>query len=69
MLLEALKSLGYTGEYRPSASDPNIFIVNGWTTQICMDESIVIDWTKKKCQVGYTYDCDFVGWGTQPEYK
>jgi hypothetical protein len=50
-LSEDLRQMGYSGEYRPSVSDPKIFIVNGWTTKMSMDESIVVGWARQMCEL------------------
>ena len=44
-----------------------IFVITGWTSPIKMDENTVLNWTKDMCEVGYKYDCDFDGWGTNPD--
>ena len=65
-LESALKQLGYDVESGESAADDGTFIVTGWTIPIKMDESSVVQWTDDMCRVGYTHDCDFDGWGTNP---
>lgn len=66
-LADKLKTLQYSVEHGPSADDPKTLIITGWTTPIKMDESSVLDWTKLMCEIGYEFDCDFDGWGTNPE--
>ncbi|MBL7829785.1 MAG: hypothetical protein JNK41_02060 [Saprospiraceae bacterium] len=31
-----------------------------------MAEEVVKQWTKKMCELGYKFDCEFDGWGTDP---
>ena len=62
-----LEKLQYTVQHGPSAGDKKLFIVTGWTTKMKMADSIVADWTKQMCELGYKFDCDFDGWGTSPD--
>ena|SRR5581483_3082554 len=66
-LAEALAALGYVGGHERSASKKKQFLVTGWTTPMTMDDSTVLDWTGQMCDVGYQYDCEFDGWGTNPK--
>jgi hypothetical protein len=59
-----LKSLGYEVESRPSAGDAGELLISGWTTPIKMSDKAVVTWAEKMCLLGYEYDCDFDGWGT-----
>lgn len=63
-LHNALVALGYKGEHKVSESNPSIFVVTGWTTKILMTEAALGEWSKHMCTLGYKYDCDFDGWGT-----
>jgi len=63
-LCKALISLGYTSDCRASAGDKRLFVINGWTNKITMSTSNISDWSEQMCQIGYKYDCDFDGWGT-----
>jgi len=58
---------GYEVKHGPSASDPKIQVITGWTTRMPMSDGAVLDWTKDMCTVGYAHDCDFDGWGTNPK--
>lgn len=58
--------LNYTVQYGVSAGDKKLFIVTGWTTKMKMSEIVVKQWTKKMCELGYKFDCEFDGWGTDP---
>ncbi|MFN0058452.1 MAG: ribonuclease E inhibitor RraB [Planctomycetota bacterium] len=66
-LTEALQTLAYSVESGPSAGDARQFVVSGWTTPIRMTDEAVVDWTETMCHLGYEHDCDFDGWGTNPE--
>jgi hypothetical protein len=65
-LAQALLDLGYTSEHGPSASDASIFVVTGWTSKMLMDESTVVGWTQRMCELGFANDAEFDGWGTNP---
>jgi tetratricopeptide (TPR) repeat protein len=63
-----LKKLNYNIEtVDKSAGDSNLWIVTGWTTPIKMDLSAVTKWTEQMCKIGFDNDCDFDGWGTNPD--
>jgi hypothetical protein len=66
-LTNELKSKKYSVVHGPSADDPKILIISGWTLPIKMDIDSVLEWIKEMCEVGYEFDCDFDGWGTNPE--
>jgi regulator of RNase E activity RraB len=65
-LASEIVKLNYKVDYWLSAGDPKLFIVTGWTTKMKMDNEIVEKWTKEMCELGNKYDCDFDGWGTDP---
>jgi hypothetical protein len=66
-LAAALRSLNYNVESGPSAGDPKLILVTGWTIPIKMSDGEVVGWTEKMCRLGYEHDCKFDGWGTNPE--
>ena len=66
-LSQALKDLGYSVEHGPSEGNKDVLVITGWTTKMPMTESTVVAWTRKMCQVGFENDCEFDGWGTDPE--
>ena len=66
-LADALAKLSYSVEYRLAAESKTEFVITGWTTKMKMSEDVVKKWTKEMCQLGYKFDCDYDGWGTQPE--
>ena len=64
-----LKKIEYTVKYGVSAGDKKLFVVTGWTTKIRMADDVVMQWTRQMCELGYKFDCDFDGWGTEPDQK
>jgi hypothetical protein len=62
-----LQNMNYTADFGESASDKTRFIVKGWTTDMPMDDTTVQAWTKQMCELGFTFDCEFDGWGTTPD--
>jgi hypothetical protein len=68
-LAAEIQKENYKVEYGKSAGDKKLFVITGWTTKMIMSDSIVIDWTNKMCDLGYVFDCDFDGWGTEPDQE
>jgi regulator of RNase E activity RraB len=66
-LSNELSSIGYKSEFGTSADDKKLFIITGWSSPITMATQTVIEWTKKMCDLGFCNDCEFDGWGTNPE--
>ena len=66
-LADELAKLNYTVDHRLAVDSQTEFIITGWTTKMKMSEDVVKKWTKEMCELGYKYDCDYDGWGTQPE--
>ncbi|NBW48798.1 MAG: hypothetical protein EBR49_01685 [Betaproteobacteria bacterium] len=66
-LAAGLTSKKYEVEYGPSASNGKIQIITGWTEKIGMSDANVAGWTKEMCELGFKHDCEFDGWGTNPE--
>jgi regulator of RNase E activity RraB len=66
LLAKELEKQNYKVEYGVSIGDKKLFIVTGRTTNIIMKEEIVTKWTKEMCEIGYKFDCEFDGWGTEP---
>lgn len=65
-LASVLKQRGYDVETGESAADDGTFLVAGWTTPIKMDEATVGPWAEDMCRCGFAHDCEFDGWGTNP---
>jgi regulator of RNase E activity RraB len=63
-LAAELKDRNYEVDHRPSASDAKLQLITGWTTEIIMSDAAILDWTRDMCTLGFKYDCDFDGWGT-----
>lgn len=66
-LATEIEKLNYTVRYGVSAGDKKLFIITGWSTNIKMADEVVKQWTKQMCELGYQFDCEFDGWGTDPE--
>ncbi len=66
-LAAALRELNYEVETGPSDGNEQLFLVTGWTDPLKMDNRSVVEWTEKMCRLGYEHDCEFDGWGTNPE--
>jgi len=64
-----IEKLNYKVESGVSTSDKKLFMVTGWTTKMKMSNEVVIQWTKEMCELGYKFDCDFDGWGTEPDQE
>lgn len=65
-LATEIKKLNYTVEHGPAAEAPNEFVITGWTTKMKMSDNTVVKWTKEMVELGYKFDCEFDGWGTNP---
>lgn len=66
-LASELRNLNYEVYTGKSAGNENLFLVNGWTTKIRMDDKTVQHWTEQMGELGYKYDSEFDGWGTTPD--
>ena len=66
-LSEKLFENGYESAFEVSASNKKLFIVTGLTTPIQMTADRVIEWAGKMCVLGHRQDCEFDGWGTNPD--
>jgi len=66
-LTAALSKLKYQVDHRAAASDKRLQVVTGWTTAFEMQDSTVLAWTQSMCKVGFEHDCEFDGWGTNPQ--
>jgi regulator of RNase E activity RraB len=64
--LTELEKFNYEVKYRQSGNDKKLLIIKGWTNKMKMTDAIVLEWVKKLCEVGFKFDCDFDGWGTDP---
>lgn len=66
LLADELSQRGYSGGHDVAAGDSSQFVITGWTTPLQMTDDIVAAWTGEMCDLGYNFDCDFDGWGTNP---
>lgn len=66
-LANELSQLSYSVDHRLAADSKIEYIITGWTTKMKIADEVVSKWTKEMCELGYKFDCDFDGWGTQPE--
>lgn len=64
LLATSLKGLSYEVEVGKSAGDESLFLINGWTTNMKLDDFTVQSWIKQMCRLGFKHDCQFDGWGT-----
>lgn len=65
-LAKDLADRGYDGGHDVAAGDSSQFVITGWTTPMKMTDEIVAGWTGEMCDLGYKFDCEFDGWGTNP---
>jgi len=63
-LADSLHKLNYTVKYGESIG--TLVAITGWTSKMKMSNSNVEEWTKEMCDLGFKYDCEFDGWGTNP---
>lgn len=66
-LATEIGKLNYTVQHRLSAGNKKLFVVSGWTTKMTMADEVIKQWTKQMCALGYKFDCEFDGWGTEPD--
>ena len=68
-LAAEIGKLNYTVKHGVSAGDKKLFVITGWTNKMKMADEVVKQWTKQMCELGYKFDCEFDGWGTEPEQE
>lgn len=68
-LATEIEKLNYSVKHGISAGDKKLFIITGWTTKMKMADAVVKQWTKEMCELGYKFDCEFDGWGTDPDQE
>ena len=66
-LANALSTKQYQVAHKPSASNKKVHVITGWTDRMLMHNSTVVAWTEEMCKIGFEHDCEFDGWGTNPE--
>lgn len=60
----AILNTHYTGATVSQQPQQKEFMISGWTNEISMTDSSIAYWINHMCELGYKYDCDFDGWGT-----
>ena len=65
-LAENLAATGDEARHGQDSYDKRNFIVTGSTTRIRMEAANVVDWVKAMCELGFSRDAEFEGWGTNP---
>jgi regulator of RNase E activity RraB len=68
-LADEIQKMNYSVKHGQSAGDKKLFVITGWTIKMAMADSVVIEWTKQMCDLGYKFDCEFDGWGTEPDQE
>jgi regulator of RNase E activity RraB len=66
-LADEIQKMNYSVSYGKSAGDKTLFVITGWTMKMSIADSVVIEWTSQMCDLGYKFDCEFDGWGTEPD--
>jgi len=66
-LAAELKNKDYEVDHGPSVSNAKVQLITGWTAEIAMSDTAVLDWTREMCTLGFKHDCDFDGWGANAE--
>jgi len=64
LLAEELQKKEYSVAYRKSGYNKKQFVITGWTRKISIGDNALAAWAKEMCELGYKYDCEFDGWGT-----
>ena len=64
LLAMELQKKEYSVSCRKSGHGNKSFVITGWTRKISIGDSALAAWAKEMCELGYKYDCEFDGWGT-----
>lgn len=62
-----LQNKDYSAETERLEGDEESFLITGWTDKMLMTENTVTNWVGMMCDLGFKHDCEFDGWGTNPE--
>jgi hypothetical protein len=62
-----LCEMGYASKVQESGPGKKIRVVAGATVPVQMATEKVLEWTELMCTVGFKHDCEFDGWGLNPE--
>ena len=68
-LSDSLVRLGYTSEFGQHEDEPGIFLITGWSTPTRAASDKINEWTALMCSLSFKHDCEFDGWGTNPEQQ
>jgi len=63
-LAAELKDRAYEVDCRPSASNAEVQLITGSTSEMTMSDATVLNWTREMCILGFKHDCNFDGWET-----
>jgi regulator of RNase E activity RraB len=63
-LAAELRKKEYSVTYREAGYPRNQFVITGWTRKMSIEDNALAAWAKEMCELGYEYDCEFDGWGT-----
>ncbi len=66
-LASELSGMGYVADFERSDNPKKIRIVAGASEPVQMSKERVLEWTESMCNLGYKHDCEFDGWGLNPE--
>ncbi len=67
-LATELQQLHYTA-ITDAVPNSNLFMITGQTTKMKMTYEVIKKWTAIIGELGYTFDCNFLGWETSPKMK
>jgi hypothetical protein len=59
-----LRKKGYSLDVKKVINNKGEYLINGWTSEMDISKKEMLSWTKEMCELGYLYNCDFDGWGT-----
>ena len=62
-----LCEMGYAAKVQETGPGKKIRVVAGATVPVQMATEKVLEWTELMCTVGFKHDCEFDGWGLNPE--
>jgi len=66
-LADDLTAMGYNADFQKCDNPNKIRIVAGASTPVQMARDHILEWTETMCNVGFKHDCEFDGWGLNPE--
>lgn len=64
LLAAELHKKEYSVAFREDGYRKNQFVITGWTRKISIEQNALSNWVNEMCELGYKYDCEFDGWGT-----